>query len=228
MPGIGGSVSDLLDLMALVDNELQVGEDGRQETRAILALREAQHYFETLAAVYPDILQDTITVGATANTETTDWATGLLRIDGMQYLDANGVPVGQMYRIDEVGGHVPSLPLPIQLLYAPTIGGAPFAYYGNGRDFYWLPQPDTAYSFRIYGLLEADEFTDRDDDFDYPKRTRLAFATFAAKLLQVSTDDDPTDMDELARQVFTPLIKQLRTFDRSAPRSRHYTEFHTT
>jgi hypothetical protein len=228
MAGIGGTVADVLNVMELVDQELETGSGETDETSAIRALVQAQHYFETLCATLPDVLQDTLTITTTASTEVTAWSTSLLRLDAMWLLDANSRPIRKVERIEEVGGHVPSLPWPLDVLYGSSSSGTPYGYYGNMANFYWLPLPDGTHSLRVYGLLEKDRFTARTDDFDYPYRCHLAFAQFAAALLQIGSEDMSTDMNALAGKVFGPLLKQLRKFDRSEPHARHYTQFHTT
>ena len=228
MAGIGGTVANVLSVCELLDNELETASGEPDEARAITALVQAQHYFETLAATYPDVLQDTTTVTTTAATEATTWATTLLRLDALWYLDSNSNPIRQLKRISEIGGHVPSLPWPMQVTLSAIGSGAPYGYYGNMSDFFWLPKPDATHTLRIYGLVEKDRFTVRTNDFNYHYRLHLPFAQFAVKLLSIGVADDTMELDKLAGQLFTPVLRQLNNSDRSEPHSRHYTEFHTT
>mgnify|MGYP001578866723 CR=1 FL=1 len=225
---MAGTVADILGLMELIDNELETASGEVDETDAITACIQAQHYLETLAASMPKILQSTVNVTTTNDTETTTWTSSILRLDAIWFLDSNSRPIRKLARIDEVGGHVPSLPWPFQVTL-PTFGtGAPFAYYGNMANFYWLPRPDGTHTLRVYGFIEQTRFTVRTSAVSYPYRLHLPMAQFAAKLMSVGVNDDTMDLDRLAAQVYTPALRQLRKFDRGGPRGRHYTEFHTT
>lgn len=227
MAGIGGTVSDLLDVMKLLNNELKVVAAGKDETRAILALSMAQHYFESIAASIPKVLQSTVNVATTANQETTTWTSSLLRLDAMWLLDENSRPVRKLEKVDAVGGHVPSLPWPLAVVSFAS--GGPFAYYGNMANFYWMGTPESVKSLRIYGFIEQSEFAARTSDFNYPKRTKLALADFAVKVLRIGLDDaGENSLDQLAVQIFTPLLRQLRKPDRSGPEGRHYDTYHST
>lgn len=231
MAGIGGTVANLLSLCKLLNNELKVASGEPDETRMILALNEGQRYLELLAAQYPRALQQVTTVATVANTETTAKPATLLRLDSIWLLDSNSRAVRKLERIDEVGGHVPDLPWPF-LLSPDAVSlqatGAPIGYYASWDQFYWLPRPDGVHTARIYGLLEKDDWTIRTDDVNYPKRARLAIASFAVKLHRLGVDDDVKDLDTLAAQTFVPLLRTLSNLDRSGPQGRAYTEFHTT
>lgn len=227
MPGIGGTVADLLDVMALLDNELDTAAGGVNEAQSVKALSLAQKYFETVAAMFPRVYESTINVGTAAQTETTVFPTTLRRLDAIWQLDANGRPLFEVERIDHVGGHVPSLPWPLQISLLPGVG-APGGYYANMSNFYWLPLPDAVYSLRIYGLIAQPSFVDRTSNFNYHDFTQLPIAQFACKLLAVGVDDDTTELDELAGQLFRPLLRSVRKFDRSGPRGRVYGRVHDT
>lgn len=226
MAGIGGTVAALLATCKILNNELKIDAGGRDEIRAIMALTEAQHHLENIAASMAGVLQQTITVTSTANTETTTKAASLLRIDGIWILDSAGTPITQLERIEEVGGHTPNLPWPFTLASSAT--GALGGYYASFDQFYWLPRPSAASTMRVYGLIEKDEWTARTDDVDYPTRARLALATFAVKLLRIGVDDDIVDLDRLALQTFTSLLRSLSNLDRSRAQQRQYSEYHTT
>lgn len=222
------TVSDLLDLMSLIDNELEIGAGESDESQAIKALIQAQHHFELIAASKPRILQDTVNIVTANVTEKTTWSSLLRRVDALWYLDATGNPIRALERIDEIGGHVPSLPWPLQIALGSAAGGAPFGYYGNMRDFYWLPRPDGVYTIRVYGFIKKAAFAVRGDAYNYPDETMLALASFANKLMSVGVADDTLDLDRLTAQVFAPLIKSYTKFDRSKPSGRVYTMFHST
>lgn len=222
------TVADLLAIMEMLDNELETGAGESDESIAITALSQAQHYFELVAASYPRILQDTVNVATAASTEKTTWQSSLRRLDALWYLDANGVPVRKLKRITEMGGHVPSLPWPLQVSMATPGSGAPFGYYGNMKDFYWLPLPDAVYTLRIYGFIKKASFTARANNFLYADEVMHPIAQFANKLLSIGVGDDTIEYDKLSAQLFRPLLRSYRKFDRSEPQGRFYTEAHTT
>lgn len=226
MAGIGGTVDDLLGVCDLLDNESEFFAGGRDETRAIRALTQAQMYFESLAATYADVLTSTVTVNTAAATESSTIPASLRRIDGMWYLDASGRPAYEMDPIDQVGGHVPSLPWPITVTNNPD--GTPMGYYATWDHFYWLSRPDGVYTMRIYGLVGQPAFSVRTDNFNYPAFCQLPLAQFAVKLLALGVDDTSLDLDRLASQVYGPVLKQLSHFDRSRPMARVYSHFHDT
>lgn len=223
---MAGTVADVLGLMELLDAELETGSAEVDEALAIRAITQAQHYFEMLCAIMPHVLQSTVTASTVASTETTAWSTGLLRFDKMQLLDSNSRPVRDIESIHEVGGHVPGLPWPLQL--SAVGSGVPFAFYGNMTSFYWLPLPAGVVTVRVYGFIEAARFTLRTDSVTYPYRCHLGLAQFACKLLSLGVADSTAELDTLAAQVFGPMLKQLRKFDRSKPRSFHYQRIHST
>lgn len=226
--GIGGTVADVLSVMEMLDNELETGSGETDEQSAITALQQAQNWFETVCSTYPRVLQDVVNIVTVANTETTQWPSALLRLDAIWLLDANGNPIRKLDRIEETGGHAPSLPWPLDITTMAGATGTPFGYYGNMANFYWLPTPAGVNSLRIYGLLEKARFVNRTSDFNYPYRCHLPFAAFADRLLQQGADDVSLDLEELANQAFGPLLKQLKKFDRTSPHGRDYTEHHTT
>lgn len=226
--GIGGLVSDLLSAMFILNNELDIVSGGADEGRAIVALNMSQHYFESLAASMPRVLGDVMNTATALNTETSTWTSSLRRLDALWYLDANGNPIRKLKRISEIGGHVPSLPWPLQIALTTTWGGAPFGYFADMKSFYWLPKPDGAYNIRIYGFFKKAEFIVRTDPFNYPLECKLPIAQMAARMLATSVGDDSIEYDKIAAILFRPLLRQLRKFDRSEPMSRFYSEFHTT
>lgn len=222
------TLADVLGDMTVFDNGLQTGSGAQDEARAIRACNIAQHYFEIMAATMPRVLQSTINVATTANVETTTWTSTLLRLDAIWLLDATtSLPTRKLKRIEEIGGHVPSLPWPLQLSLASGVG-TPGGYYANQNNFYWLPLPDGTNTLRIYGFVEAPEFVSRSSSFTYPLRVKAAIAAFAVKLLKSSTDDDESSNDSLASAIFGPLLKGMKSFDRSEPHGRYYGEVHDT
>lgn len=223
------TVADILTFMGVMDNELDVAASGADEARAIQAINMAQHQFEAIASEYPKVGQTAATTVATiANTEQTAFPSTLLRLDAIWYLDpTTSLPVWKLKRITEVGGHVPSLPYPLNLALA--VGtGAPSGYYANMADFFWLPLPDGVSTLRIYGLFEAAEYTARANTFTYPARLKGPFAEFATQLLSRALGDTDNAVETLASAIFRPVCIRLKKFDRSEPVPRTYSSVHTT
>lgn len=227
---MANTVLELLLDMKMLDNGLEINladATGRQEAAAIRALTSSQHTFENIIATRPRTLETEITtVSTTALGEKTVWPTNLLRIDEIWLLDSAGKQLRRLYNIDEPGGHAPSYPWPISVFPGPT--GAPYAYYANQQNFYWLNLPDAIYNFRIFGLIEQAEFTARANAFNYPARTRLAVAEFAIRLMKTGLDDDTDELDKSAQRIFAPVLKSLRNFIFSGPKGRTYTQPHFT
>lgn len=224
---MAGTTADILDLMELLDAELETGVGEPDEAAGIAAANQAQHYLEALCAITPRAFQSVTTASTVANTETTTWTTGLLRFDKMQLLNASGRIVRDIDSIQEFGGHAPSLPWPLQISIVEAVG-EPYAFYGNMSSFYWLPIPSGVHTVRVYGFIEQARLTARATAVYYPYRAHLAMAQFACKVLSISVGDGGADFDQLAAQVYGPLLKQLKKFDRSRPRSFHYRNVHTT
>lgn len=229
-PPVGSTlISDVFDVMALLNNELDISSGGVDETRCLTALKVAQRYFETLAATMPaGVLQTAFTIGTVASTETTTWTATLKRLDAIWKLDPTTLrPIYKLKRINQIGGHVPSLPWPLQLSM-PTGSGAPAGYYANTANFYWLPLPDGVYSLRVYGFVTAAAPVSRDSQFLYPDECMAPFASFAAKLMSMGVGDNDGDLTGLAEACFRPILRGMKKFDRSEPLPRAYAYAHDT
>lgn len=221
------TLADVLTRMPIFDNSLKTGSGEADEARAIIACNIAKDMFDTMAATKPRVMQSTINVATAAATETTTITATLMRLDALWLLDASGVVIRKLKRIEEVGGHIPSLPWPLQLTLA-SGQGTPAGYYASGSNFYWLPLPDGTNNVRAYGYVSAADFVTRASTFTYPAQSRNAFAAMAVKVLKTSTDDDQTALDALASNIYGPLFKSLKNFDRSEPHGRYYGETHDT
>lgn len=223
------TVADVLDLIGVLDNELDVAASGVDEARAIKALNIAQHQFELVASEYPKVGQTHVqTLTTTASTEVSTFPSTLLRLDAIWYVDpTSSLPVWKLKRITEIGGHVPSLPWPINLALA-TGSGSPSGYYANMADFYWLLLPDATSTLRVYGLFEAAEYTARANTFLYPTRLKVSFAEFASTLLNRAVGDANAPLEALSDSIFRPICKRLKRFDRSEPIPKGYSNVHTT
>ena len=75
----------LLDLMEVLDRGLQLQSGQTGVTMGLRAANAAQDYLESLLALQPNNYGSTVgTVTTTADTETTAFPTGLLRLDRLQ------------------------------------------------------------------------------------------------------------------------------------------------
>lgn len=225
---MAGTVADIFTLMEMLDQELETGSGEIDEVSALNAVIQAQYYFETVAATYPKALQDTLNISTVQGVETTTWPSALLRLDALWMLDTNGLPIQKVEIIEEAGGHVPNLPWPVDILTVGVTPGTPYAAYVNMNNLYWLPMPDSVRNLRVYGLLRKARFVDRTSAVNYEYGLHLPLAQFAVKVLQMGADDVSADLNAFAGQVYTPTLKMLRNFNRTGPKSRRYTEFHTT
>src|SRR5258708_1368885 len=153
-----GTVANLLDLIATLNNESDVTAGGADEGRAVKALMIAQHYFETIAASLPRVLASTIQVVTAASAETTTFPSTLLRMDGLWFLDpTTNLPIYKLKRILEAGGRASTLPPPSDFFLCPR-NGAPAAYFSDMASFYLLPFPQGLSNVRVYGPVEQPEF----------------------------------------------------------------------
>lgn len=219
----------LLDTMELLDQELQLQSGEADVTRGLLALNIAQDHLEAVIATERDVLGDTIgTVTTVANTETTAFPAGLLRLDKLQFIDpATSRPRYDLDPIDETGGHVYSRAWPLNLTLPTASPGEPTAYWTNGRNIYWDPLPDGVHTIRWYGFQAASDITAA-GTFAYPDIARLPVASFAAKLMKIGVGDPVQDLDMLAREIFGPVIRSMSDFKRDGASGLVYTRVHTT
>lgn len=218
----------LLDTMELLDQELQLQAGEGDVTRGLLALNIAQDHFESVLATRPGIKGDTSgTVVTAADTETTAYPTGLLRLDALWMLDSDSKPEYEMEPIGRTGGHAETRRWPINLLTPLSSPGKPDGYWTNGRLIYWDRTPDAVYTVRWYGLQAASDITAA-ATFAYDDVVRLPICTFAVRLLKVGVDDAPADIDSLAAATFEPVIGTLAGFERAGASGLLYTRSHST
>src|SRR4051812_32985844 len=97
----------LLDRMELLNAELQLQAGEADVTKGLLSLNVAQDYFESVAAQRGKLFGSAVgTVVTAANTESTAYPTGLLRLDRLQYIDpVTSRPAGDLTPIRRTGGH---------------------------------------------------------------------------------------------------------------------------
>ena len=219
----------ILDLMEVLDNELQLQAGESNVTRGLTALNAAQDYFESLISLQPKVLGNTTgTVTTTANTETTTFPSGVLRIDRLQLLDATtSLPIYDLENIRRPGGHMNSRFWPWYVINTLATLGKPRSYYTNGRLIYWDPLPDGTHTVRWYGLQTATSIT-AGGTFLFPDACALPFASFAVKLMQSGVGDASQEITSLATGTFGPIIAAMAAFNRDGGVGLEYSQHHDT
>ena len=212
--------------MELLNQELQLQSGEADVTRGLLALNVAQDYFESLAALRPEIFgSSTGTITTTVNVETTAMPTGLLRLDRIQLLDSNSKPVRDIEPLNRVGGHIAARFWPENIVSS-TGSGSPVRYKNYGGSIYWQPLPDATHTIRWYGFQAASAIT-ASGTFAYPDILALPFASFACQLMKSGVDDDPKDVQAIAMASFTTALDTLSLINRDGGRGLAYTQVHT-
>lgn len=219
---------DLLDRMELMNQELQLQSGEEDVTRGLLALNVAQDSFEARAAMRPNVFgSGSSTVTTSANTETTSFPSGVLRIDGLQYIDAaTNRPAWDLERIKKTGGHAWNRYWPMNLV-STTSTGKPRAYWTNGTNIYWDPLPDATHTVRWYGLSSASNIT-AGGTFAYLDIVALPIAAFAVMLMRIGLDDGAVDHVKLAEGHFDPLLDHLANPIRDGAVGLQYERSHDT
>lgn len=218
----------LLDTIELLKPELQLQSGEQDVTRGLVALNRAQDAFESQYAQYPGAKGSGVgTVTTSANTETTTFPSGLLRIDSLWMLDSNG---RQQYELDDpskAGSQTGASIWPWNQYLASSGTGKPVAFYTNGTNIYWNPIPDAVYTIRYYGFTAASDIT-ASGTFAYDDIFILPLATFAVKLISIGLDDKIEDISALSDQVFSPAIDTAQGFNRTGPQRLTYRYRHDT
>lgn len=218
----------LLDLMEVLAPELQLQSGEADVVKGLIALNRAQDTFESLMATYPDALSfaTTGTVTTTADTETTTYPAEVLRLDGLDFIDATtSRPAWPLAEIRTRGGHAWHRAWPMSLVS--TSKGKPRAYWTNGRLIYWDPLPDATHTVRWYGLQMASAITAA-GTLSYPEATVLPLAIFAVKMIQIGLGDSVGDLTGFARDTFEPTIKALGNYKRESAAPYQYSRSHDT
>lgn len=218
----------LLNLMEVLNQELQLQSGEEDVARALVALNASQDLFEArLAGEAGTLGGQTGTLTTSSGVETTSFPTGLLRLDGLQLLDAStSRPSKVLDPIDGQGGYSPSFGWPWNH-YLLTTSGSPSGYWTNGRLIYWSPLPDTTHTIRWYGLQAADDIT-ADGTFAYPDVVILPLASLAVKILKSGVDDATEGIEGLALSAFEVVINTLAGFRRDGPQTLTYRYYHET
>lgn len=218
----------LLDYMEIVNNELLLQSGEADVVRGLKALNVAQDVFESLLAKRPNAAGDsTGTITTSANTETTTFPTGLLRIDRLQLLDnATSRPKMDLSPIRKTGGHAFGQGWPYWN-FSVGSSGQPVAYFTNARNIYWTPLPDATYTLRWYGLQSASDITAA-GTFAYLDACAFPIATFAAKMLASGVDDDVLNLDALVGSTIQLAVDACDNFQRDGGVPLNYTREHDT
>lgn len=215
--------------MEICNNELLLQSGEADVTRGLKALNVAQDFFESLLAKRPNAIGDsTGTVTTTANTETTAFPTGVLRIDGLQLLDATtSRPKRDLHPLKGTGEHAYAKRWPYWNYYATAAPGEPCEYWTNGRNIYWAPLPDATHTIRWYGLQAAADIT-AVGTFAYPDIVAFPLAAFAAKIMAAGVDDDTMNLNDLAGATLGAAVDGCDNFNRDGGVPFNYTRPHDT
>lgn len=217
----------LLDTMELLNQELQLQAGEADVTRGLLALNIAQDFFEGQAAKIPNIFGSQVgTLIQTAGVESTQYPTGLLRIDRLWYIDpATFRPAWKLSPRKEVGEHASASGSWMLNLTSSNSTGKPVGYFTNGTTVYWDPLPDGANQVRWYGFTVAADISAA-AIFAYPDIVRLPLATFATAVLKLGVDDDPSALNSLSTNLFSGVLETLGGFNRDGAAPLQYTQDH--
>lgn len=216
----------LLNMMELVNQELQLQTGEADVVRGLVALNVAQDYFESLAALRFGNAKGTVTT--TANTETTAFPTGLLRLDRLQTISSvTNRPDGELRRMRRTGGHamVNGAMWPVNLTTSPG-SGKPTGYWTDTSFIYWSPTPDAVYTVRWYGFQAQTDIT-ASGTFLYPDLAAFPMASFAARLMKTGLDDPANDLASLAQESFKAALDNMEMSVRDGADELEYTEIHT-
>ncbi len=218
----------LLNIMEVLFPELQLQTTEGDVVKGLVCLNAAQDMFETHAAQYKDFMGGSVgTVTTTAAQEYTAFPTGLLRLDGMDFLDQGTLrPAFPLTPLYKRGGHVQADFWPFSLI-SNTSTGAPRGYWTNGTRIYWAPEPDGAYIVRTYGFSSADDITAL-GTFAYPDAVMLPLAVVACKIARLGLDDGIEAYSAFATETFNPVLDLLSGYRRDGLQSPNYTYTHDT
>lgn len=217
---------DLLNCMEVLARELQL-QPGESDVRlGLTALNMAQDYLESVLAAYPGVLGGvTGTMTTAANTETTAFPVGVLRVDLLQLLDSDGRVSRDLDPIYVAGGHAGASDW--LSAASSSVTGAVRGYWTNGRAVYWAPRPDDVYTIRWNGFQAVNDLT-AVGTFGYPDVCMTPLATLAVRFIRTGLDDPIQQYQQLADELFTPVVEALSRFQRERAPSLEYRYAHDT
>jgi hypothetical protein len=218
----------LLDTMEVMDRGLQLQSGETGVTLALRALNAAQDHFESMMALHPNVMGSSIgTVTTSADTESTAFPTGLIRVDRLQFIDPDtSRPSWDLDRVGGVGDHYTSRTLYPTVQFNSTTTGRPVRYWTNGSYIYWDPLPSATHTVRYYGMKAATDIT-AGGTFAYADIAMLPIAQFAVKMLRIGKDDEAGPITDLGVQIFGPVITSMSRFNRDRPPGYDYRYTHT-
>jgi hypothetical protein len=219
----------LLNIMEALSPELQLQSGETDVTKGLLILNAAQDIFETLIAQEPRCLGGAVgSVTTTNGQEYTTFPTGVLRIDGLDYVDpATNLPSYPLDAVGFRGGHRYRFPYWFSYVGSPVTSGAPTLYWTNGTRIYWDPIPDATYTVRYYGFASAADIT-AGGTFTYPDAVMFPLASLAVRIIRAGLDDPTGDISSLAKDTLNPVVDMLASFNRDGSSGRRYDYSHDT
>jgi hypothetical protein len=206
----------LLDNMELLNRELLLQSGEADVTRGLTAATAAMRHFEAMVAQHPGVLGSAEgTTSTAADTETTTFPAGLLRIDRLQYEDPDtNRPAWDLQPLYQPGEHAWNSYFPWTFSSSATTG-RPRAFYTDGSLIYWDPLPDGTHVVRYYGFTQATALTTAAGTFPYPDICIYPFAAFAVRLFKIGLEDSDAAVGRLGHELFGPVIQTLSNFRRT-------------
>lgn len=214
-------IQKIFDRMELLDQELDLQSGEADVTRGLIAVNMAQSYFESLVAMHPGLLGDSIgTVTTAASTESTTFPSTVLRLDSLWFIDPDdSLPRWRLTPLYSAGEHRGDYRDPVfSLTLSAGSEGRPRAYWTDGSNIYWNPIPDATHTVRWYGFSSATDYTAAGDTFAYHDIVMGPMAAMGVKLFQYGFGDNPNEYTRLANELFGPVIETLSNFRREGPR----------
>lgn len=191
-------------------------------------LNAAQDILETLLAQHPEVFGGQVgTLSTTASQEYTTFPSGVLRIDGLDFLDASTLlPAYPLTVRRRRGGH--RFNRPYWWTYTSTASeGRPTTYWTNGTRIYWDPVPEQVHSVRWYGFQSASDIT-ASGTFAYPDSAMLPLAALAAKIIRSGLDDPTADIGSIAKDTLNTYVETISGFNRDGAHGLIYENYHDT
>jgi len=217
----------VLDMMEMLDRELELQVGENDAAKGVKAVNASIDYLESVIALHPTVFGSTIgTVTTSANTESTTFPSGVLRIDRLQFIDPDtSRPIWDLESIGDTGGHVYSTAHPL-LVPSTVQTGRPVRYWTDGSKIYWDPEPNGTHTIRYYGFAVHGDVV-AGTTITYPDIVLLPLATFASRLMGLGKGDQLTDFQQLATETFEPIVMTLSRFNRDKAPGYTYKYVHT-
>ena len=215
----------ILDTMEVLFPEFRLQSGEADVTKGLVAANRAQDLFETHAAQYPDILGGAVsTVSTTNNQEYTTYPAGLMRLDGLDFINPTTSRVDYSLRpMRRRGGHA-GMGWYWSLVSSSSTG-QPRYYWTDGTRIYWNPIPGGTHTIRYYGFAAAADIS-ASGTFAYPDAVILPIAVVATKIWRSGLDDGVTALESLAIDSFNPVLDQMSQFRRDTPPQYEYQQVH--